>query len=257
MVIVMAPDATQADIQRVLERLAEQNCRGELTIGVERTIITVVGPSSPALEDDVRILDQVDSVVRLEKSYKLAGLDSNPGGTRVQVGDVEVGGPDLLIIAGPGSVESAQQVQELAPQLAQAGAGAITGATMRPDQSPYAFQGLGEDAAFTHIHRQTPGHGNRCRKLTFGQQFDATGQFKGMTLLRQRWHVLLASQGNCDLVADPGRFHGGDGIRVVDAKNGYIFETRIENRGEHLCGIHRAAGGSIVVVVKQDHRAIA
>ena len=145
MVIVMAPDATEADIQRVLARLAEENCRGELTIGVERTIITVVGPSTPALGDDVRILDHVDSVVRLEKSYKLAGLDSNPQGTRVTVGEIEVGGPDLLLIAGPGSVESAEQIAELAPILAQGGAGAITGATMRPDQSPYAFQGLGEE----------------------------------------------------------------------------------------------------------------
>ena len=145
MVIVMVPDATDQDIQRVIARLAGQNCRGELTVGVERTIITVVGSSTPALEDDVRTLGRVDNVVRLEKSYKLAGLDSNPGGTRVPVGAIEVGGPDLLLIAGPGSVESDEHVAELVPILAQAGDGAITGATMRPDQSPYAFQGLGED----------------------------------------------------------------------------------------------------------------
>ena len=145
MVIVMSTDASQADIERVLERLGEQNCVGELTVGVERTIVTVVGPTTPSLEEDVRTLPQVDSVVRLQKSYKLAGRESNPTGTTVEVGEVSVGGPELVLIAGPGSVESAEQIATLAPLLQAAGATAIAGATMRPEQSPYAFQGLGEE----------------------------------------------------------------------------------------------------------------
>ena len=111
MVIVMSTDASQADIERVLARLGEQNCVGELTVGVERTIVTVVGPTTPSLEEDVRTLPQVDSVVRLEKSYKLAGRESNPAGTTVEVGGVSVGGPELGLIAGPGSVESAAGVE--------------------------------------------------------------------------------------------------------------------------------------------------
>ena len=67
MVIVMSTDASQADIERVLARLGEQNCVGELTVGVERTIVTVVGPTTPSLEEDVRTLAQVDSVVRPTK----------------------------------------------------------------------------------------------------------------------------------------------------------------------------------------------
>lgn len=145
MVIVMSTDASQADIERVLARLGEQNCVGELTVGVERTIVTVVGPTTPSLEEDVRTLPQVDSVVRLEKSYKLAGRESNPAGTTVEVGGVSVGGPELVLIAGPGSVESAEQIATLAPLLRAAGATALAGATMRPEQSPYAFQGLGEE----------------------------------------------------------------------------------------------------------------
>ncbi len=145
MVIVMRTDATEADVQAVLVRLAEQDCRGELTVGVERTIITVVGPATPSLEDDVRALAKVDSVVRLEKSYKLASLESKPEGTRVRLGEVEVGSGSIAVIAGSGTVESAEQVNALAPLLRAAGAVAMTGATMRPDQSPYAFQGLGEE----------------------------------------------------------------------------------------------------------------
>lgn len=145
MVIVMSTDAGDADVQAVLARLTEQNCRGELTVGVERTIITVVGPSTSVLEDDVRSLAKVDSVVRLEKSYKLASRESQPDGTRVRFGSVEVGGGEIVVVAGPGSVESAEQIDGLAPLLRDAGAVAITGATMRPDQSPYAFPGLGEE----------------------------------------------------------------------------------------------------------------
>jgi 3-deoxy-7-phosphoheptulonate synthase len=145
MVIVMSTDAGDADVQAVLARLTEQNCRGELTVGVERTIITVVGPSTSVLEDDVRSLAKVDSVVRLEKSYKLASRESQPDGTRVRFGSVEVGGGEIVVVAGPGSVESVEQIDALAPLLRDGGAVAITGATMRPDQSPYAFPGLGED----------------------------------------------------------------------------------------------------------------
>jgi 3-deoxy-7-phosphoheptulonate synthase len=145
MVIVMSTDAKEADIQRVLDRLGEQNCRGELTIGVERTIITVVGPSTPALEEDVRIMPYVDSVVRLQKSYKLAGRDGRPDRTPVEVNGVAVGGDAVALFAGPGTVESAAQIDDLGAALREAGAIALTGATMRPEQSPYAFQGLGED----------------------------------------------------------------------------------------------------------------
>ena len=136
MVIGMTPDATDGDMQRVLARLAELNWRGERTVGVERAIITVVGTSTLALEDDVRIFGRIDSVVRLEQSYKLAGLDSNPGRTHPPVGAIDVGGPDLPLIAGLGSVESAEQVAELALILAQAGVGAITGPRCGPTSRP-------------------------------------------------------------------------------------------------------------------------
>lgn len=145
MVIVMSTNASQADVDHVLARLKEQGCRGELTVGVERTIITVVGPKTPALQEDVRVLPQVDNVVLLGKSYDLAARDSNPDGTVISVGDVRIGADDLVLIAGPGAVESEEHIVGLAQSLKQAGAGLLMGGTMRPDQSPYAFRGLGED----------------------------------------------------------------------------------------------------------------
>ena len=158
MVIVMSTEATEADIQRVCERLREQNCRAELTVGVERTIITVVGPKTPALQEDVRLLPQVMDVVLLGKSYELAGRDSHPEATVVTVGGegragvVAIGGERLALIAGPGAVESAEQLPELGPALRAAGVGLLMGGSMRPDQSPYAFAGLGEEG-LQHLAR--------------------------------------------------------------------------------------------------------
>ena len=145
MVIVMSAAASQADIAHVLERLAERSCRGELTVGVERTIITVVGPKPPALADDVRALPHVDNVVLLGKSYELAGRETKPAGSVVHVGNVAIGGDALVLIAGPGTVESEEQVVGLARSLRESGAQLLAGGAMRPDQSPYAFRGLGEE----------------------------------------------------------------------------------------------------------------
>ncbi len=149
MVIVMGANATPADIDVVLARLAEQGCRGELTVGVERTIITVVGPTTPALQEDVRVLAHVVDVVLLGKSYDLAGRDSRPQGTIVGIGGgarpAGIGGEQLAIIAGPGTVESAEQLAALGPSLRQGGATALTGGSLRPGHSPYAFTGLGEE----------------------------------------------------------------------------------------------------------------
>ena len=149
MVIVMGTDASQADIDHILARLAEQDCRGELTVGVERTIITVVGPASPALQEDMRLLPHVVDVVRLGKSYDRAGLDSHPDPSLIQIGSGDatatIGSERLTLIVGPGAVESAQQLQDLGPALRDGGAAVLMGGALRPDQSPYAFTGLGEE----------------------------------------------------------------------------------------------------------------
>ena len=145
MVIVMGTEAAQADIQRVLDRLGEHDCAGELTVGVERTIITVVGPTSPALQEDVRVLPHVDNVVLLAKSYDLAGRGAHPDGTIVMLGNTPVGGDGIAVIAGPSAVESADQIDAVAAALREMGASALSGSALRVGNSPYAFSGLGKD----------------------------------------------------------------------------------------------------------------
>ena len=144
MVIVMRIGATSADIEHVLARLVEQGCRGELTVGVERTIITVMGPTPPALEEDVRTLPLVDSVVLLSKSYELASRDAKPDSTVVAIGDVVIGGPALTLIVGPGTVESSAQIRELALAVRHVGTMILAGGARHGGHSPYSFRGLGE-----------------------------------------------------------------------------------------------------------------
>ena len=144
MVIVMSTAAGQEDVQYVLDVLVGQGCRGELTIGVERTIITVVGPTTPALQEDLRVLPEVDSVVLLGRSYKLASRESRPAGSIVQVEGVRIGDGGMTLIAGPGAVESEEQVLAIAQALKRAGVSLLSGGAMRPGQSPYAFRGIGE-----------------------------------------------------------------------------------------------------------------
>ena len=127
MVIVLSADATPAAVQQVLELLAEQGCRGELTVGVERTIITVVGPISPALQEDVRVLPHVDGVVPIGKPYRLASRLSNPAGTVVQVGAVAIGDGSVTVLAGPGTVESVEQIESVTALLTQQGRGIAVG----------------------------------------------------------------------------------------------------------------------------------
>lgn len=145
MVIVMSTGATRADVQQVLDRLVEQGCRGELTVGVERTIITVVGSISPALQEDVRVLPQVDRVVPIGKPYRLASRLSNPAGTVVQVGPVAFGDGGIAVLAGPGVVESAEQMAAVTALLKREGGALLWGGALRSGHSPYAFGGLGAE----------------------------------------------------------------------------------------------------------------
>lgn len=144
MVIVMSTEAAQADVERVLARLEASGCRGELTVGVERTIVTVVGPETPELPQEMRTLPQVESVVQLGKSYKLASREPAQPASTFEVGGVRVGGEGLVVMAGPGAVAAGEDLGALAAALKARGVSLLWGGAMRPGQSPYAFRGTGE-----------------------------------------------------------------------------------------------------------------
>jgi 3-deoxy-7-phosphoheptulonate synthase len=112
--------------------------------GVERTIIGVVGQIYPELQDMLEMVHGVDEVIRVSKPYKLSSREFHPLDTTVKVGDVTIGGEEVVVMAGPCAVESEQQLFETANAVKAAGANILRGGAFKPSTSPYQFRGLGE-----------------------------------------------------------------------------------------------------------------
>ncbi len=145
MIVVMKAHADDADRAAILARLEEHNLRGHLSEGDERSVIGVVGARIPdGLSEQLQSMSGVQSVVRISRSYKLAAREFQPHATIVRVGNVEIGGPNPVVMAGPCSVENEAQLLTTARAVADAGAHILRGGAFKPRTSPYAFRGLGE-----------------------------------------------------------------------------------------------------------------
>ncbi|MCZ6745995.1 MAG: 3-deoxy-7-phosphoheptulonate synthase [Acidobacteria bacterium] len=145
MVIVMSPGATEAQVQKVIEALVERGFDAHRSTGTTRTVIGAVGKTGSADPRDFRLLGGVADVVRISEPYKLAGRTFQSEDTRIQVAGVEIGGPEVVVMAGPCAVESQEQVHQAAAAAAAAGARILRGGAFKPRTSPYTFQGLGAE----------------------------------------------------------------------------------------------------------------
>ncbi len=145
MIVVMRPDATPEDISRVMDRIVEHHLAGHLSQGEARTVIGVVGaPLAPELGSELESLSGVERTVRITKPYKLVSLDFHPHPTHITIGDVTIGGDEMVVIAGPCSVESEDQLMRTAHGVREAGAKLLRGGAYKPRTSPYSFRGMGE-----------------------------------------------------------------------------------------------------------------
>ena len=145
MIIVLKAQADQVDRAAILARLGEHALQGHLSEGFERYVIGVVGERIPeGLAEQLLSMRGVQEVVRISRSYKLAGREFQPYDTVVRVGSVEIGGAKPVVIAGPCSVENETQLLATAEAVAAAGAHMLRGGAFKPRTSPYAFRGLGE-----------------------------------------------------------------------------------------------------------------
>ena len=144
MVVVMEERASEAQIEQVVARLVEMGMDVHRSTGVTRTVLGAVGQGHPdkAL---IELLDGVHEVVRISEPYKLASKTFKPEGTIVNVGDVRIGGDEVIVMAGPCSAESEAQVRAAAAAVKRAGAKIFRGGAFKPRSSPYSFQGLGEE----------------------------------------------------------------------------------------------------------------
>jgi 3-deoxy-7-phosphoheptulonate synthase len=144
MVVVMQEGATDAQIERVVARLVEMGMDVHKSTGVSRTVLGAVGQGRPDA-GLIEMMDGVHEVVRISSPYKLASRTFKAEPTVVTIGDIRIGGDEVIVMAGPCSAESEQQVRTKAAAVRRAGAKILRGGAFKPRSSPYAFQGLGEE----------------------------------------------------------------------------------------------------------------
>jgi 3-deoxy-7-phosphoheptulonate synthase len=145
MVILMRSDALDADIEKLCAHLRTLGYTPHVSRGVRRTLIGVIGPAEtrPQLEA-LASWSGVDRLIAVDRPYKLVALESHPERSTVTMGEVAVGGREVVLMAGPCAVESAEQIERAAAGVAAAGGRVLRGGVFKPRTSPYSFAGLGE-----------------------------------------------------------------------------------------------------------------
>jgi 3-deoxy-7-phosphoheptulonate synthase len=144
MVVVMAAEAEEADVQAVVERVESAGAEAFVSRGVNRTIVGLVGDVERLGTLNLRGMPGVADVVRISVPYKLVSRENHPDRSVVRVGGVPIGPGTMTLIAGPCAVETPEQTLESAQMAQAAGATLLRGGAFKPRTSPYAFQGLGE-----------------------------------------------------------------------------------------------------------------
>lgn len=145
MVVVMNIGATEAQLERVKEKLAQNGFGIHLSQGVERTIIGAIGAKRPGIMESIEAMDGVEKVVPIAQPFKLASQEFKKVRSQVNVKGVVFGGAKLVVIAGPCAVENEDQMFQTAQAVKKAGAAMLRGGAFKPRTSPYAFQGLEEE----------------------------------------------------------------------------------------------------------------
>jgi len=145
MIVNMSPRATQEQIDHVIDRIKECGFLPHLIQGAERTVIGVVGKNRGRRSEleGLLVAPGVDEVIIISQPYTLVSRQLQPTRTVVNVKGVEIGGPEIIVMAGPCSVESRDQLMETARAVKAAGAQILRGGAYKPRTSPYDFQGLG------------------------------------------------------------------------------------------------------------------
>lgn len=144
MVVVMEENASEDAIQKVISRLTEINFDIHRSTGVNQTVLGAIGDKRGLDTSILELMDGVQKVIPITEPFKLTSRTFQPANTVVQVKDVTIGGDRLVMMAGPCSVESREQIKAIAKLVKKTGANILRGGAFKPRSSPYSFQGLGE-----------------------------------------------------------------------------------------------------------------
>ena len=144
MLVIMKNDATEAQIQAVIQEIEQMGYRGVPMPGAQRTAICIVGNTGPVDDAVFLSLPGVKEALRVTKPYKLVSRETHPHSTVIILGSVQIGGDKPVIMAGPCAVENEEQCLTTAHLVKKYGAQVFRGGAYKPRTSPYSFQGLGE-----------------------------------------------------------------------------------------------------------------
>ena len=145
MVVVMKSSASAAEIENVVQRAEALGAQTQPIFGQDHTVIALIGDLTQVRRETFDAMGGVLKTVRIQDPYKLASRATHPEGTVIGVGGLSFGGDEVVVMAGPCSVESRSQIVETAIAVKEAGASVLRGGAFKPRTSPYSFQGLGEE----------------------------------------------------------------------------------------------------------------
>jgi len=147
MIIVLKPNATQEQIDHIVEKVGKLGLKPHISKGEERTIIGVIGPEDVLRVTPLEAFAGVEKVMPVLAPYKLVSRTFKPEDSVIDLGKgVKIGGKQVVIMAGPCTVENLEMLEKTAAEVKQAGATVLRGGAFKPRTSPYSFQGLGEEA---------------------------------------------------------------------------------------------------------------
>jgi len=145
MIVEMRTGATSQEVDTVVNRAKSLGLDVQLNVGTDKTVIAILGSNTGQLPTDhFAVLGGVESVTRIMKPYKLSSREFKARDTVVSVGDIEIGGNRVVVMAGPCAVEKEEQLMEAARAVKESGASILRGGAFKPRTSPFSFQGLEE-----------------------------------------------------------------------------------------------------------------
>lgn len=145
MIIVLKPKATDKDIKHVADKIEKMGLKPHISKGVERTVIGAIGDEQLLREDQLKAIAGVEKVMPILKPYKLVSREFKKEDTVINIDNVQIGGKELQVMAGPCTIESKEQLTGAAAAIKKAGAKILRGGAFKPRTSPYSFQGMGEE----------------------------------------------------------------------------------------------------------------
>ncbi|MFH1590934.1 MAG: 3-deoxy-7-phosphoheptulonate synthase [archaeon] len=145
MILVLTPNLDDVRYQAILARIEELGLKAHISKGVERTIIGLIGDERKINIEHIQALDGVEKVMPVLAPYKLVSREAHPDSTIIDIDGVRIGGEQIVVMAGPCSVESREQLMASAEAAKAAGAQILRGGAFKPRTSPYSFQGMEEE----------------------------------------------------------------------------------------------------------------